>query len=336
MRGAATLARRLGIPSLIVGLTVVAYGTSAPELAVSTKAALAGSADLALGNVVGSNIFNVLFILGVSSLILPLAVSRQLIRLDVPLMIGISVLAWLLAMDGVFSRLEGLLFFVGALVYTGVLIQMGRREAAASGPEEGAPPKEAAGIVRDVVLALAGLALLVLGARWLVESSITIARAIGVSELIIAVTVVAAGTSLPEVATSIMAALRGERDIAVGNVVGSNIFNLLCVLGGAAALSPEGVGVSSAALSFDVPMMVLTALLCLPIFFTGAMISRQEGALFLGLYLAYVAILVVGATAPGLAAVARAILFFGIFPATGIALGMVSLAQMRRKGAHGA
>lgn len=336
VRGAATLARRLGIPSLIVGLTVVAYGTSAPELAVSTKAALAGSADLALGNVVGSNIFNVLFILGVSSLILPLAVSRQLIRLDVPLMIGVSLLAWVLVLDGNFSRAEGVLFFLGAVVYTVVLVMMGRREAAASGPEEGAPPKSAPGIARDLVLAVAGLALLVLGARWLVDSSITIARAIGVSELIIAVTVVAAGTSLPEVATSITAALRGERDIAVGNVVGSNIFNLLCVLGGAAALSPEGVGVSSAALAFDVPMMVLTALLCLPIFFTGAIISRHEGALFLGLYVAYVAILIVGATAPGIASLGRAVLFFGIFPAVGIALVMVSLAQVRRRGAHGA
>lgn len=297
VRGASRLAAISGISPLVIGLTVVAFGTSAPELAVSVQSALGGQPDIALGNVVGSNIFNVLFILGVSALIAPLVVSQQLIRLDVPLMIGVSVLMYLLALDGSISRLDGLLLFAGILMYTGFSIVKSRRESAQVQEEYArefgkpvAPTTRE--ILKNLALIIVGLALLVLGARWLVEGAVAIARLFGVSELIIGLTIVAGGTSLPEVAASIVASLRGERDIAVGNVVGSNLFNILAVLGLASLISPIGIQVSQAALSFDIPVMIAVAVACLPIFFTGFRIDRWEGILFLGYYLAYTVYLI--------------------------------------------
>ncbi len=295
VRGASRLALAVGITPLVIGLTVVAFGTSAPEMAVSLQGALSGQADVALGNVVGSNIFNVLFILGVSALIAPLAVNRQLLRVDVPLMLGVSALTYALAWDGAISRLEGLALFAGIIAYTWRAIKMGRTsEAADEAAElEGAEaPRTAAQTAREIGFILAGLVLMVLGARWFVSSSIDIARWLGMSELVIGLTIVAAGTSLPEVATSIMATLRGERDIAVGNVIGSNIFNILAVLGASSAIAPAGVKVAPAALAVDIPVMLLTALICLPIFFTQRIIDRVEGAVFLGGYILYVTFLI--------------------------------------------
>ena len=300
VRGASKLAAALGVPPLIVGLTVVAYGTSTPEIAVSLQAALAGQADITVGNVVGSNIFNVLFILGLSAMIAPLVVSRQLVWMDVPIMIGISVLMLLMALDGRVSRIEGGLLVLGIVGYTVFLVRQARKEKAAAreaaaadgGGADRTPAATLATWVVNLAYIAAGLGLLVLGARWFVESSIAIARLMGVSELVIALTIVAAGTSMPEVATSIIASLRGERDIAVGNVVGSNIYNILAVLGLAALIAPGGVAVAPAALDFDIPVMVAVALACLPIFFTGHLIARWEGWLFFGYYAAYTAYLV--------------------------------------------
>jgi cation:H+ antiporter len=301
VRGASKLASSLGVPPLIVGLTVVAYGTSTPEVAVSLQAALAGQADIAIGNVVGSNIFNVLFILGLSAMIAPLIVSRQLVWMDVPIMIGVSVLLFLMALDGRVSRLEGGVLALGIAGYTVFLIRQARRdkaaaqaaaEDAAGGSGREAPVSAARMWVVNLAYIAAGLGLLVLGARWFVDSSVAIARVMGVSELVIALTIVAAGTSMPEVATSIIASIRGERDIAVGNVVGSNIYNILAVLGLAALISPSGVAVAPAALDFDIPVMLAVAVAALPIFFTGHLIARWEGWLFFGYYVAYTAYLI--------------------------------------------
>jgi cation:H+ antiporter len=240
VRGASKLALSFGISSLVVGLTVVAFGTSAPEMAVSVQSSWSGRVDIALGNVVGSNIFNVLVILGLSALVTPLVVHQQVIRQEVPVMIGVSLLLWALALDGGISRWEGILLAALVVGYTVLLIRQSRRETAAVQAEVEAEYQEAFdGPPRgwdshwgaQALLILAGLALLVAGAQWLVEAAVGFARQFGVSELIIGLTIVAAGTSLPEVATSVMAAIRGERDIAVGNVVGSNIFNILAVLG---------------------------------------------------------------------------------------------------------
>ena len=300
VRGASKLAAALGVPPLIIGLTVVAYGTSTPEIAVSLQAALAGQADITVGNVVGSNIFNVLFILGLSAMIAPLIVSRQLVWMDVPIMIGVSVLMLIMALDGRVSRIEGGVLALGIAGYTVFLIRQARKEKAAAREvaraDGGAAEPGGAATLKTWVVNLAfiaaGLGLLVLGARWFVESSIAIARLMGVSELVIALTIVAAGTSMPEVATSIIASIRGERDIAVGNVVGSNIYNILAVLGLAALIAPGGVAVAPAALDFDIPVMVAVALACLPIFFTGHLIARWEGWLFFGYYAAYTAYLI--------------------------------------------
>ncbi|MEZ6062598.1 MAG: calcium/sodium antiporter [Planctomycetaceae bacterium] len=313
VRGASRLAASFGISSLIIGLTVVAFGTSAPEMAVSVKASLSGRADISLGNVVGSNIFNVLFILGISAIVVPLVVDQKLVRFDVPLMIGVSVLVLLFGLDQSISRLEGGLLFAGLLSYTAWCVVSARRElpairleydhafetdgAADAGSGSPEVRRSTAGhFLWQLALIAAGLALLVIGADRLVDAATVLARRAGVSELIIGLTIVAAGTSLPELATSIVAAARGERDIAVGNVVGSNLFNLLGVLGLAALISPDGVAVAPQAIQFDLPVMVAVAAACLPVFFTGHLIARWEGLLFLACGVAYTTALVLMAT----------------------------------------
>lgn len=285
VKGASSLAGRVGISPLVIGLTVVAFGTSAPEMAVSAAASLNGQYDLAIGNVVGSNIFNVLFILGVSALIMPLAVSAQLIRLDVPLMIALSFLLLFFGWDGTIQPWEALLLFSGIIIYTVFVVRQSRKETAANETPSDIIPSGS--IWLNGVYIIGGLTLLVLGSGWLVESAIAFANYFGVSERIIGLTIVAAGTSLPELATSVLASIRGERDIAVGNVVGSNIFNILAVLGFSGMLSPIGLSVSASTLSFDLPVMILAAAICLPLFFTGFKISRWEGGFFLVSYIAY-------------------------------------------------
>jgi cation:H+ antiporter len=329
IRGASRLALATGLSPLVVGLTVVAFGTSTPELAISLDAALRGSPDIAVGNVVGSNIANVLLILGLSALVAPLIVARQLIRLDVPVMVLISGLVLFLAMDGRLARWEGLLLVGLGVLYTVALIRIGLRDGARVGDDIDAAPAGAWWL--NALLILVGLALLILGARWLVEAAVTIATGLGVSELVIGLTVVAVGTSMPEIATSILATLRGQREIAVGNVIGSNIFNLLVVLGATASLSPAGVGVSDAAIRFDLPVMTAVAVACLPIFFTGHCIRRWEGALFLGYYVAYTAyLLLAAADHDALPAFSRMMMLF-VLPLTAITLAVVMLRALHER-----
>jgi cation:H+ antiporter len=293
VRGASALAARFGVTPLVVGLTVVAFGTSAPELFVSASSAWQGNPDVAFGNVVGSNIFNVLFILGACALIAPLVVDSRLMKQDVPAMIGASLLTWLLAADGVVGRTDGVVLMAFGVAYTAHLIVEGRRAA----KEGGAPPAAPKGRAwLHPVLVVAGLVLLVLGSDWFVEGATRTAKSFGVSDLVVGLTIVAAGTSLPEVATSIAATFKGERDIAVGNVVGSNIFNIFMVLGVSATIAKEGVPVSDEALRIHVPVMTATACACLPVFLSDSKVARSEGALFLFGYVAYVAYLILAAT----------------------------------------
>lgn len=330
VKGAAKLAAQFGIPPLVIGLTVVAFGTSAPETAVSVQAALNGSGDIAIGNVLGSNIANVLLILGVTSLIAPLVVSRQLIRLDVPIMIGASLVTYALAWDGALSRLDGALLFSGVVAYTLFLIISSRRASAAAAADDefakefglDETPKPYATLINAALVA-AGLVLLVAGSNFLVEGAVSLARALGLSELVIGLTVIAIGTSLPELATSILAAIRGERDIAVGNIVGSNIFNLLCVLGIASLVSPQAIGVAASALAFDFPVMIAVAIACLPIFFTGYTINRWEGLLFLAYYVAYTVYLVLVSTGRPLAEVFGDALLGYVLPLTAVTLVVI-------------
>jgi cation:H+ antiporter len=294
VRGAARAAAAAGIAPLVVGLTVVAFGTSAPELAVTTAAAIRGDPGLALGNVVGSNVLNVLLILGASAVVAPLRVERRLVRLEVPFMVGVSVLVLVLALNGTIGRWEGVGLLAGGISYTVVLVLRARAAAAAMPAEAGAPATHRKGpsILGNAAMVLLGLALLVLGSRWLVMGARAIAEAFGVPDLVIGLTIVAAGTSLPELATSVVASVRGHRDIAVGNIIGSNIFNLLIILGAAAGISADGLAVPLSALTFDLPVMLSVAVACLPVFFTGLRIDRAEGLIFLGFYAAYLLYLI--------------------------------------------
>jgi cation:H+ antiporter len=331
VRGASRLATAAGIAPLVIGLTVVSYGTGAPELAVTVGAAYDGQPDLALGNVVGSNICNVLLILGLSALITPLIVSRQLVRLDIPLMIGASGLLVLLGLDRRIGRLDGSLLFAGAIAYTAFLIVQGRKDREPADASTGPSSARQSRWWINVGLILSGLGLLALGARWLVQAAVDTATALGVTELVIGLTIVAVGTSLPEVATSVLAALRGQRDIAVGNVVGSNIFNILVVLGLGSLVAPQGIPVPESALTFDLPVMTAVALAALPIFFTGFVINRWEGAVFLAYYLAYVAYLILAATAHHARDEFAAAMGYFVLPLTALTLAVVSYRALRGK-----
>ncbi len=295
VRGASRLAAAFGIPPLIIGLTIVAFGTSAPELAVSIGAVLRGQDSVALGNAVGSNTFNVLFILGLSALIVPLQVARQLIKIDLPVMIGSCVLLVLLSLDGLLGRIDGAVFATLVVLYTFMLIRMARRSPDPPSVDDEFVkefgPKPAEGKPRNwlnALFVLLGMAMLVGGSHWLVGGATTLARVVGLSERVIGITLIAAGTSLPEVFTSVIAAVRGERDIAIGNAVGSNIFNVLCVLGAAALVAPDGITVPPNVLWVDLMVVLATAVACFPAFITGMTLSRREGLLFLAGYVAYI------------------------------------------------
>jgi cation:H+ antiporter len=338
VRGASRLALSLGISPLVVGLTVVAFGTSAPEVAVSVGAVLDGKTDLAVGNVVGSNIFNVLFILGVSAVIVPLVVNIQLIRQEVPIMLGASLMLLVLSLDASLSMNDGLLLLVSLVAYTVFLVLQSRREGKAAQDEyaqEFSPKTPAPWLDRvwvQLILIALGLALLVLGSEWLVQAAVTIAKSMGVGDLVIALTIVAAGTSMPEVATSIMAAIKGERDIAVGNVVGSNTFNVLGCMGISSLVSGQaGLLVPAAALNFDLWVMVAVALACVPVFVTGRMIARWEGVVFLCYYLAYVTYLILAAQQHGALGAFSTIMLSFVLPLTVVTLVALGLP---RSGKH--
>ncbi|MDP6686742.1 MAG: calcium/sodium antiporter [Acidobacteriota bacterium] len=304
VRGAAQLARTFGVPSLVVGLTVVAWGTGSPELAVGLTADLADHPALNIGNVVGSNIANILLVLGFAALLLPLTVSRRLVRFDIPLMIGVSILALLASFDGRISTLEGLAFVSSLFFYTVWTIRESRRARQATfdnhasegrGATDQGDSKKPAPIICGVIITV-GLFLVVKGSAWFVEGAVAIARAFGLTELVIGLTVVAIGTSLPELATSAVAVAKGERAIAAGNAIGSNIFNLLAVLGITAIIAPDGIPVPSAALSLNLPIMIGVAIFSLLVFLAGHIMTRWNGALFLALYAAYNAYIVLEAT----------------------------------------
>jgi cation:H+ antiporter len=341
VRGSSRLAAMIGVSPLVIGLTIVAFGTSSPELVVSIKSSMMGQPDIALGNVVGSNIFNVLFILGISAMIAPLTVSQQLVRLDVPIMILVSILTLIFSLGGKISTIEGIILLLGAVSYTGFLIFHGRKEESGFVQQEYRreygthDQKKISGLAINMVLIVAGLLLLVVGSRWFLNGSVSIARSFGVSELVIGLTLIAAGTSLPEVATSIVAAVRGERDIAVGNVVGSNIFNVLAVLGLSSIFAPGGIGVPPSALYFDIPVMIAVAVGCLPIFFTGNVIARWEGALFFCYYLAYTAYLIIDSKHHEILPVFSYAMIVFVIPLTILTLIIVTIRSIlaNRKGA---
>jgi cation:H+ antiporter len=333
VRGASKLALSLGISPLVVGLTIVAFGTSAPEMAVSAGAAWQGNTEIAIGNVLGSNVFNVLFILGLSAMITPLLVHVQLIRQEVPIMIGSALLLVAFALDARIAPWEAGVMLALLVAYTVFLIVQSRRQTAAEAAEaaefdaELTPPQPGqwdSHWAVQVGLIVVGLAALVLGSEALVTASVAFAKALGVSDVVIALTIVAAGTSMPEVATSIAAALKGERDIAVGNVVGSNTFNLLGALGLTGLVAaPVGLPIASSVMHFDLWVMLASMVACLPIFVAGREIARWQGAVFFGYYLAYVAYLILAAQRHAALATYGQVMLGVVVPLTVITLVVV-------------
>lgn len=332
--GATRIAQRFSIPPLIIGLTIVAVGTSMPEITVSTTAAYRGNTELAVGNVVGSNIFNVLLSLGLAALILPLTVHVSLIRQEVPVMLGFTLLLFFLVLDGTISAGEGGLFVALGVAYILLLLVQARR-AVRSGQDVAVDLPEASrwfARVSPVIPVAIGLAGLVSGGQLLVQGASAIALSLGVSELVVGLTVVAIGTSLPEVAATTAAVLRGERDLAVGNVVGSNIFNIALCLGLAGMVAPSGLAAPERLVEFDLVVMVLVAMALLPLIFTDYMVSRLEGAVLLFWCVVYLTWTVLEATGHPLLAPFARIALYGLLPVTLLYIGGTVIAALRRSG----
>ena len=286
VRGSSALALRFGVTPLVVGLTVVAFGTGSPELFVSVQAAYKGDSGIALGNIVGSNISNVALILGLSAVARPMVVRSELIRREVPVMIAVTVGLCLLLLDGLVSRLEGLVLVVGSIFYTTLAYIAARRDRSSVVAEEFkealTEPRRAAWL--DILFVIMGFILLVAGANLLLIGAVVVAEGFGVSQVVIGLTIIAIGTSLPELATSVMASVKREPDVAFGNVIGSNILNILLILGVAALIRPietQGLRI------FDIGAMVASALVLFPLMWRGRVLNRWEGAFLLGAYVAY-------------------------------------------------
>ncbi|MHB1046872.1 MAG: calcium/sodium antiporter [Thermoanaerobaculia bacterium] len=329
VRGASRLSLSIGLSPLIVGLTVVSFGTSAPELAVSMKAAFAGTTEMAFGNVVGSNICNVLLILGLAALAAPLEIAPAVLRRDLPVLLALSLLTALLASDGRLGAVDGLVLLAGGLAHAVVSIRQERRGPDAAAAEAPLPVRRH-GRLLDGLSILAGLVLLVAGADLLVGAAVKFARAAGVSDLVVGLTVVAVGTSLPEIAASVLASLRGARDIAVGNVVGSNVLNLAIVLALTAIVAPGGVVVPAEALRFDTPVMLAAAFLCLPVFLRDRRVSRGEGLLFVLLYALYTTWIALKAQESPHLAWLQAVVLFVVLPTLAVGVLVWSFRAARR------
>ncbi len=288
VKGSASVAFRAGVSPLVVGLTIVAFGTSAPELVVSMNSGLQGLGNLAVGNVVGSNIFNIAVILGISAMISPLKVNAKVLRVDTPLMLAVSCILVLVLLDKQVSRIEGILLFAGILSYTFATVYYGKKHPEQNENFDDNTAALKGSVILDIGLILAGLAFLVAGSHAFVKGAVIIAKGLGVSEALIGLTIVAAGTSLPELATSVVAAFKKQADIAIGNIVGSNLFNILSILGLSAAVCPLSAGDIS---WIDLLFMCATAALLLPLMRSGFRINRIEGALLFASYMVYLFLL---------------------------------------------
>jgi cation:H+ antiporter len=315
--GSVALSLLFGIPQIVIGLTVVSMGTSAPELFVSLLSTIQGGSAgdaIAVSNIVGSNIFNVLIVLGASAAVMPLRVKSRLVRRDVPLLLGVSMATWGMASGGRITWVAGLALITGTVINLLWEIRSAKEDSSEASDEmdtDGAAPAPVA-----AAKLAAGLGLLVLGSQVLVKGAIAAAQGLGVSETVIGLTIVAAGTSMPELVTSLVAAYRGKADLAIGNVVGSNLLNQLVILGLCGLVSGErGLGVDPVMLVRDFPIMVLTTLACLPIFWTGGVITRLEGWILIALYVVYVIEQILSSTASSVSDEFRLIALVAILPA---------------------
>jgi len=296
VRGGSALAARLGVSPLLIGLTIVALGTSTPELAVGIEAALQGNGSLAVGNIAGTNTVNILLILGLSAMLQPLAIRMQTLRLELPVIVIASAALLVFAWDGVLSRLEGLFLITMGMAFTLTVIRVARRESITVKLEfarEFAAPRFSRrhGFSAMAMLAI-GLVVIVVGANWLVDGAVALARLWNVSDAFIGLTIVAIGTSAPELVTTIISTIRGERDIAIGNLIGSSVYNILVILGAACLFPSNGIEVSAQLIRVDIPVMLGVALACIPVFISGRQISRFEGGMFVSAYLLYLGYLI--------------------------------------------
>lgn len=291
VRAGTGLATRLAVRPIIIGLTVVSVGTSVPELAIGIDAALNGSPNLAVGNIVGTNLINFLFILGLSALLIPIVIDRRTLKFDLPAMIVATLVLYLMSLDGMLTRLDGALLLAGAVAYTLGLMRVSRRETADVDEDyTGAVSSSSERRLTRIGLSLMlGLVLVVGGAELLVEGAVSAAHALGVSDAVVGLTVIAIGTSAPELVTTIMSTVRGDRDIAIGNLLGSSIYNIAAVLGLTVLVAPNGVPVSEELLNADLLLLVAAMLAALPVLVSGARITRTEGGLFVASYLGYLA-----------------------------------------------
>jgi cation:H+ antiporter len=329
VQGSVALALLLGIPQLVIGLTVVAMGTSAPELFVSVLSTLQGADDIAVSNIVGSNIFNVLVVLGCSALILPLRVHSRLIRRDVPILLAVSMAVWGMASPGRMTWQAGLALLTALVINTIWEIRTAKEEGDADGEIDADEAK--GGYLPAAIKLAAGLGLLVWGSQILVKGATAVALSLGVSETLIGLTIVAAGTSMPELVTSIVAALRGKADLAIGNVIGSNLLNQLVILGLCAFISGDrGLSVDPVMIHRDFPIMVATTVACLPIFFTGGVITRLEGGILIGLYGLYLIEQILPFTFPGLDGPIERFTLMALIPALVVLLAWKSMKHWRQ------
>ena len=296
LNGGLRLAGLARIPPILLGLTVVAVGTSTPELAVGIDAALMGSGSLAVGNIAGTNTFNILFILGLSALMLPLPLDARTVRYDVPAMVIAALMLLAMAWDGLLSRLDGAIMVAAGIAYTAAIVygarQEQQQEIAGFAGKYTTDQAKLRRALFSLVQLLVGIAIIVVGADWLVMGATDLARLLGVSDALIGLTVVAIGTSAPELVTTVMSTLRNERAIAIGNLIGSSVYNILFILGVTVLVPAQGVPVEPLLMYVDLPVMAATALVCIPVFLTGRRVTRAEGALFVGAYIAYMTYLV--------------------------------------------
>jgi cation:H+ antiporter len=302
VRAGTDLASWLGIRPMMIGLTVVSLGTSVPELAIGIDSALSGNPGLAVGNIVGTNLVNLLLILGVSALLVPITLGRATLRFDLPAMVVAALLLYVLSIDGTLSRWEGVVLLLGGVLYTAGLVRAGRREAAGGGDgaaeavaDLGATPAHPRPW-RQVLSLLVAIGVVVIGAELLVNGAVSSARSLGVSDAIIGLTIVAIGTSAPELVTTVVSTVRGDRDLAIGNLVGSSIYNVVAVLGLTVVVAPHGVPIPDEVLAADLGLLVVATAAAVPVFLSGRRISRTEGGLFVASYLGYLAWLLLART----------------------------------------
>jgi cation:H+ antiporter len=296
VRGGARLATSLGIRPMVIGMTVVSLGTSLPELAIGVDAAVSGNPDLAVGTIIGANLVNVLLILGLSALLVPIIFQRRTLRFNLPAMVAAALALYLLSLDGTLGRADGFLLLVGGAAYTWALVGISRRDPADTTSDTPVLAQGDHRPLRDTAALVAGIALIVLGAELLVEGAVQGAQSLGVSGAVIGLTVVAIGSAAPELVTTLVSTLRGDRDIAIGNLLGSSVYNIAVVLGVTVVVAPGGVPVPDEVVAADLVLLVVVAVAAVPVFVSGARINRVEGALFVATYLSYLAWLLLART----------------------------------------